>query len=80
MQYIACAFNKQVLAIWGGTSPLLDVEPYYGERRLPGDWAGADTGGFPALALMKILWCPASVASPAQALAAKDAPQGILSA
>jgi len=48
MQYIACAFNKQVLAIWGGTSPLLDVEPYYGERRLPGDWAGADTGGFPA--------------------------------
>lgn len=29
LQYIACAFNKQVLAIWGGTSPLLDVEPYY---------------------------------------------------
>lgn len=27
--YIACAFNKPVLAIWGGTSPLLDVEPYY---------------------------------------------------
>ena len=30
LQYIACAFNKPVLAIWGGTSPLLDVEPYYG--------------------------------------------------
>lgn len=29
-QYIACAFRKQVIAIWGGTSPLLDVEPYYG--------------------------------------------------
>lgn len=29
LQYIACAFDKQVLAIWGGTSPLLDVEPYY---------------------------------------------------
>ena len=29
-QYIACAFNKKVLAIWGGTSPKLDVEPYYG--------------------------------------------------
>ncbi len=29
-QYIACAFYKQVLAIWGGTSPKLDVEPYYG--------------------------------------------------
>jgi len=28
-QYIACAFNKKVLAIWGGTSPKLDVEPYY---------------------------------------------------
>lgn len=30
LQYIACAFQKPVLAIWGGTSPLLDVEPYYG--------------------------------------------------
>ncbi|MEJ7627047.1 MAG: glycosyltransferase family 9 protein [Ferruginibacter sp.] len=30
LQYIACAFEKQVLAIWGGTSPKLDVEPYYG--------------------------------------------------
>lgn len=29
LQYIACAFNKPVLAIWGGTSPMLDVEPYY---------------------------------------------------
>lgn len=32
LQYIACAFNKQVLAIWGGTSPKLAVEPYYGEH------------------------------------------------
>jgi len=31
LQYIACAFNKQVLAIWGGTSPKLDVEPVYGD-------------------------------------------------
>jgi len=30
LQYIACAFNKQLLAIWGSTSPRLDVEPYYG--------------------------------------------------
>ena len=30
LQYIACAYNKYVLAIWGGTSPKLDVEPYYG--------------------------------------------------
>lgn len=30
LQYIACALDKPVLAIWGGTSPLLDVEPYYG--------------------------------------------------
>jgi len=30
LQYIACAFGKQVLAIWGSTSPRLDVEPYYG--------------------------------------------------
>lgn len=29
-QYIACAFHKPVLALWGGTSPKLDVEPYYG--------------------------------------------------
>jgi len=34
LQYIACAFNKPVLAIWGSTSPKLDVEPYYGERFL----------------------------------------------
>ena len=31
MQYIACAFKKPLLAIWGGTSPKLDVEPYYGK-------------------------------------------------
>lgn len=30
LQYIACAFQKKILAIWGGTSPKLDVEPYYG--------------------------------------------------
>lgn len=34
MQYIACALNKPVLAIWGGTSPALDVEPYYGKEQL----------------------------------------------
>ena len=34
LQYIACAFNKQVLAIWGGTTPKLDVEPFYGSRFL----------------------------------------------
>ncbi len=34
LQYIACALNKKVLAIWGGTSPLLDVEPYYGINQL----------------------------------------------
>jgi ADP-heptose:LPS heptosyltransferase len=34
MQYIACAFNKPVIAIWGGTSPKLDVEPFYGSRYL----------------------------------------------
>lgn len=33
-QYIACAFNKKVLAIWGGTTPLLDVEPYYGTNQM----------------------------------------------
>ncbi len=31
LQYIACAFQKPLLAIWGGTSPKLDVEPYYGK-------------------------------------------------
>ncbi len=31
LQYIASAFNKTVLAIWGSTSPRLDVEPYYGK-------------------------------------------------
>ena len=30
LQYIACAFKKPVIAIWGATTPALDVEPYYG--------------------------------------------------
>ncbi len=30
LQYIASAFRKPTLAIWGSTSPRLDVEPYYG--------------------------------------------------
>jgi ADP-heptose:LPS heptosyltransferase len=30
MQYIACAFQRPVLAIWGATSPALQVEPFYG--------------------------------------------------
>ena len=30
LQYIACAFQKPVFAIWGGTSPKLQVEPFYG--------------------------------------------------
>ncbi len=34
MQYIACAYQKKVFAIWGGTSPKLDVEPYYGKRNI----------------------------------------------
>lgn len=33
LQYIACAFNKRVMAIWGGTSPSLAVEPYYGSSQ-----------------------------------------------
>lgn len=32
MQYIACAFQKRVIAIWGATSPKLQVEPYYGSK------------------------------------------------
>lgn len=27
--YIACAFHKKTVAIWGATSPALEVEPYY---------------------------------------------------
>ncbi len=29
LQYVASAFNKKILSIWGGTSPKLDVEPYF---------------------------------------------------
>mgnify|MGYP005816353207 CR=1 FL=1 len=36
LQYIACAYNKPVLAIWGGTSPKLAVEPYYGAKTRSG--------------------------------------------
>jgi heptosyltransferase-2 len=34
LQYIASAFNKPVLAIWGSTSPRLDVEPLYSKAFL----------------------------------------------
>jgi heptosyltransferase-2 len=34
MQYIASAFQKKILAVWGGTSPKLDVEPFYGSATL----------------------------------------------
>ncbi len=27
--YIACAYHKKIVAIWGATSPALQVEPYY---------------------------------------------------
>ncbi|ANI90639.1 hypothetical protein A9P82_05520 [Arachidicoccus ginsenosidimutans] len=35
LQYIACAFQKTVMAVWGGTSPKLAVEPYYGTMNEP---------------------------------------------
>ncbi len=34
MQYIACALKRPVIALWGGTTPDLDVEPYYGNNFL----------------------------------------------
>lgn len=30
--YIACAFHKKTVAIWGATSPALQVEPYYANQ------------------------------------------------
>lgn len=32
LQYIACAFQKRIIAVWGGTSPKIGVWPYYGSR------------------------------------------------
>jgi ADP-heptose:LPS heptosyltransferase len=32
MLYIACAFEKNVIAIWGATSPALQVEPFMPEN------------------------------------------------
>jgi heptosyltransferase-2 len=32
MLYIACAFDKSVIAIWGATSPALQVEPFMPEN------------------------------------------------
>ena len=32
MLYIACAFKIPVIAMWGSTTPDLDVEPYYGSN------------------------------------------------
>lgn len=30
IQYIACVFKKPLLTLWGGTSPKLQADPYYG--------------------------------------------------
>ena len=30
LQYVACAFQKKLIALWGGTSPKIGVAPYYG--------------------------------------------------
>jgi ADP-heptose:LPS heptosyltransferase len=35
MQYIACAFNKKIIALWGSTTPKLQVQPYYGTNHAP---------------------------------------------
>jgi ADP-heptose:LPS heptosyltransferase len=35
LQYIASAYQKPTLAIWGGTSPKLQVEPFYGTDNKP---------------------------------------------
>lgn len=35
--YIACAYHKKTVAIWGATSPALDVEPYYPNENLNED-------------------------------------------
>ena len=34
MQYIACALKRPVIALWGSTSPDLEVEAYYGSNFL----------------------------------------------
>ena len=51
LQYIACAFKKPVLAIWGGTSPKLDVEPYYGSAFIQNSTQPIYEN------LVKNLWC-----------------------
>ena len=34
LMHIAAAFKKQVIAVWGSTTPSLGVEPYYGDQHL----------------------------------------------
>lgn len=53
LQYIACAFKKQILAIWGGTSPKLAVEPYYGARYM----AGRHESPYENILAKGGLWC-----------------------
>jgi ADP-heptose:LPS heptosyltransferase len=36
--YIACAFHKKTVAIWGATSPALQVEPYYPTDSIHTEW------------------------------------------
>lgn len=37
-QYVACAFQKPVIALWGCTSPRLGFEPYYGSSNFKNNY------------------------------------------
>ena len=37
--YVACAYHKKTVAIWGATSPALQVEPYYPDHLINDDEA-----------------------------------------
>ncbi len=69
--YIACAYHKKTVAIWGATSPALQVEPYYPALDLNSNGARARASEMYYNSIVPYLSC-----QPCSNYGTKQCPQG----
>ena len=72
--YIACAFHKKTVAIWGATSPALQVEPYYAESDLTSNNSSELSNGNTEMYYNAIV--PNMTCQPCSNYGTKKCPQG----